>query len=104
MKAGFAALGRRIAKLEADAPRRDGLILVKSGMRGVHEAIAQVVELRRQGLLAERDPSLPPSPMMRLRAHVLAVQQRRCQVLGAHATVGIAEPKESPLKAATVEA
>lgn len=34
MKAGFAALGRRIAKLEADAPRRDGLILVKSGMRG----------------------------------------------------------------------
>ena len=70
-------------------------------MRGLHEAIAQVAELRRQGLLAERDPSLPPSGMMALRAHILAVQQRQRQVVGARATVEIAEAKQSPSRGVT---
>ena len=76
MKSGFSALGRRIAKLELDMPRSDGMILVKSGMRGLHEAMAQVAELRERGLLPEPDPNAPPTPMRRFRDAVIAEQRR----------------------------
>jgi hypothetical protein len=80
MKPGFAALARRVAKLEADAPRSDGLILVEAGMRGLVEAMAQVVELRERGLLPEPEPNAPPTPMTRLRDAVVAEERRLAEI------------------------
>ena len=68
----LSALSRRLARIEAQLPFGTGLIRVKRGMRGLHEAMAQVEELRERGLLPERDPNAPPSPMRRFRDAVIA--------------------------------
>ena len=44
----LSALSRRLARIEAQLPFGTGLIRVKRGMRGLHEAMAQVEELRER--------------------------------------------------------
>ena len=59
MKAGFAALARRVSRLEGDAPRADGMIYIvpKSGMKGLREAMQEVQRRKELGLLSEPDPT-----------------------------------------------
>jgi hypothetical protein len=101
MKAGFAALARRIGKLQADAPRADGMIFIasKSGMKGLHSAAREVQRRKELGLLSEPDPSRD-SPMARLRRHIVAEQQKR-QAMTLTATIEIAAPLESEPPAQT---
>jgi hypothetical protein len=101
MKAGFAALARRIGKLQADAPRADGMIFIasKSGMKGLHSAAREVQRRKELGLLSEPDPDRD-SAMARLRRDIVAEQQKR-QALALTASIEIAEPKQSEPQALT---
>jgi len=95
MKAGFAALSRRVEKLEADAPRTDGLIKVGKGTRGLIKAMERAAELKEQGLLPEPDPNAPPSPMRKLLMDIRAEQEMRRIRLPEFSRTEGAEPEET---------